>query len=297
MKRYNSVPLLILSALLLGMVLAACAREQNQTGGKMEIHELKMPQYEDNRTRKIRVWTPGGYDPADKTKRYPVMYMHDGQNLFDAATSYAGEWQADEAITQMMEEGYEGAIVVGIDNGPDRANELCPPWPRSIYDSITVTNPTGDKYTAFIVETVKPFVDSHYSTRPGRESTGIGGSSMGGLISFYMALEYPDIFSYALCFSPAFQIFEDGTLKQAVQKFDTGIPNVLPKIYLYSGGKDFEADFMPYVDFMYGALTGHGYPEEKLNTLVDPTQFHTESAWAEYFPEAYRWLVGFHPAQ
>lgn len=116
---------------------------------------------------------------------------------------------------------------------------------------------------------------------------------MGGLISFYIAEEYPEIFSYALCFSPAFQLFDDDTLKQAIQKFDTGAPDRLPKIYLYSGGKDFEAEFVPYIDFMYKALTEHGYPQEKLETLIDPTQLHTESAWAKYFPVAYQWLVGF----
>ncbi len=263
------------------------------TGGKMEMHEFNMTQYEDSRVRKIRVWTPDGYDPADKTKRYPVMYMHDGQNVFDAYTSFAGEWQVDEAIAQMITEGYEGAIVVGVDNGPDRTNELCPPWPRNDYGAGTIPNPSGDKYAAFLVETVKPFVDSHYNTRPERESTGVGGSSMGGLISFYIAVEYPEVFSYALCFSPAFQMFEDETLIQAAQRFNTETPDALPKIYLYSGGKDFEAEFMPYVDFMYGALTEHGYPKEKLDTLVDPTQLHTESAWAKYFPGAYRWLVGF----
>lgn len=263
------------------------------TGGKMEMHEFNMTQYDDNRVRKIRVWTPDGYDPADTSKRYPVMYMHDGQNLFDAYTSFAGEWKVDEAIAQMITEGYEGTIVVGVDNGPDRSNELCPPWPCNDYGAATVSNPTGDKYAAFIVETVKPFVDAHYNTRPGRESTGIGGSSMGGLISFYIAEEYPEIFSYALCFSPAFQLFDDDTLKQAVQKFDTEAPDRLPKIYLYSGGKDFEAEFVPYIDFMYKALTEHGYPQEKLETLIDPTQMHTESAWAKYFPVAYQWLVGF----
>lgn len=120
---------------------------------------------------------------------------------------------------------------------------------------------------------------------------------MGGLISFYIAGEYAETFSYALCFFPAFQIFEDDTLKQAARMFDTENQDGLPKIYLYSGGKDFEADFMPYVDFIYGALTGRGYPKDRLNTLIDPAQLHTESAWAEYFPDAYRWLVGFHPAQ
>lgn len=266
------------------------------TGGKMEMHEFNMTQYEDNRVRKIRVWTPEGYDPADTTKRYPVMYMHDGQNVFDAYTSFAGEWEVDEAVTQMISEGYEGTIVVGVDNGPDRTNELCPPWPRNEYGAGTIPNPTGDKYASFIVDTVKPYVDAHYNTRPERGSTGIGGSSMGGLISFYMAVEYPDVFSYALCFSPAFQMFEDDTLRQAAEKFDTSDPGLLPKIYLYSGGKDFEAEFMPYVGFMHDALIAHGYPAEKIDTLVDPTQLHTESAWAKYFPGAYRWLVDFEPA-
>jgi pullulanase len=116
-----------------------------------------MTQYSDNRSRLIRIWTPDGYDSTD-LQRYPVIYMHDGLNLFDTYTAFAGEWRIDETIGAMMDKGYEGAIVVGIDNGPERLNELTVDWPANSYDIV----PDGEKYAQFIVDTVKPYIDSNY---------------------------------------------------------------------------------------------------------------------------------------
>lgn len=267
---------------------------KNQTGmssvtsGTLETFKLDMPQYSDGRTRNIRVWLPEGYDPADTEKKYPVFYMHDAQNLFDSYTSFAGEWEVDEAISDMMVQGYEGSIVVGIDNSSDRINEYTPDWPN--VDSSTADDPSGDKYAAFIAETLKPYIDSHYNVRTDKESTGIGGSSMGGLISYYIALEYPDVFNQALVFSPSFWLFSKDTISDVIASKDFSDAADLPKMFLYVGG---EASIAPYIGFVKDAMIGAGYPEDKINTLADSTQSHSESAWAKYFPQAYQWLVNF----
>ena len=258
------------------------------TGGTLETFKLDMPQYSDGRTRNIRVWLPDGYDPENTEKKYPVFYMHDGQNIFDSYTAYSGEWQVDEAITDMISQGYEGAIVVGIDNSRDRINEYTPDWPD--VDSSTADDPSGDKYAAFIVETLKPYIDSHYNVRTDKESTGIGGSSMGGLISYYIGLEYPDVFGQVLAFSPSFWLFSENTISTVISSKDFSDTANLPKTFLYVGG---EASIAPYIGFVKDSMIEAGYPEEKINTLVDPTQGHNESAWSKYFPQAYQWLVGF----
>ncbi len=269
------------------------------TRGSLHIVTLDMPQYTEGRQRKIRIWVPDGYDAQDTTKTYPVLYMHDGQNLFDSYTSFSGEWRIDEAIGSLMDGGYDGTIVVGIDNSIDRLNELSPSWPRSSVGNPVITDPSGEKYAAFIVETVKPYVDAHFHTNPSRETTGIGGSSMGGVMSFFMAMTYPNVFSYAMLFSPAMQVYADQTSENFVQDLDFSNTDLLPRLYIYSGGTvaapgtipTGESTITPYVGIIRDALLDNDYPSAKIMTHTDPTKGHNEAAWATYFPIAYSWLL------
>ncbi|MGN0551722.1 MAG: alpha-amylase family glycosyl hydrolase [Acutalibacteraceae bacterium] len=274
------------------------------TSGTLETFTLDMPQYSDNRTRTIHVWLPEGYDSKNTDKKYPVFYMHDGQNLFDMYKSYAGEWMVDEAIADMMANGYEGAIIVGIENSADRWNEYSPEWDNvgsSLPNNSSagdyaqfVDNPSGDKYGEFIVNTLKPYIDSHYNVRTDKNSTGIGGSSMGGLISYYIGMKYTDVFGQVLSFSPAFWMYSEDTIASVVDSYDYSNIDNLPKIFLYTGGANqMEKDTIPYVDLVYNKMTENVYPENKLNTLTDTTKDHNEAAWSEYFPLAFKWLVGF----
>ena len=274
------------------------------TSGTLETFTLDMPQYSDNRTRTIHVWLPDGYDSENTDKKYPVFYMHDGQNLFDMYTSYAGEWMVDEAIADMMDNGYEGAIIVGIENSADRWNEYSPEWVNvgsslpnnSSGESYAqfVDNPSGDKYGEFIVDTLKPYIDRHYNVRTDKNSTGIGGSSMGGLISYYIGMKYPDVFGQVLSFSPAFWMYSEDTIASVVESYDYSNTDNLPKVFLYTGGANqMEKDTITYVDLVYNKMSENGYPEDKLSTLTDTTKDHNEAAWSEYFPLAYKWLVGF----
>ncbi|HYE53636.1 MAG TPA: alpha/beta hydrolase-fold protein, partial [Chitinophagaceae bacterium] len=152
-----------------------------------------MPQLK--RYRRIWVYLPPGYFIGNK--RYPVLYMHDGQNLFDDATAFSGEWGIDETLDSMKKH----CIVVGIDNGGlKRMNEYNP------YDNDRFGKGEGKQYLAFIVKTLKPFIDKKYKTLADKKNTHIAGSSMGGLISMYAAIVYPNVFGSAGVFSPSFWI-------------------------------------------------------------------------------------------
>ena len=270
------------------------------TCGKLETFEMSMPQFSDGRKRTIRVWLPDGYDAEDGEKKYSVLYMHDGQNLFDAATSFLGEWEVDESLTKLMKAGYESTIVVGIDNGAsERFNELSPKWKLSALGNGYISAPAGDKYADFIVNTVKPYVDEHFNTKPQREHTGVGGSSMGGIMSLYMAMEYADVFDYGIIFSPALHVYQDDALEKFLDKYDFASMQDLPKLYLFAGAKTGgsqpgspydEACITKYVDIIKNSLTGKSYPNGKIGTLIDQNAYHIESDWAKNFPTAMQWL-------
>jgi predicted alpha/beta superfamily hydrolase len=148
-----------------------------------------------NRTRRIWVYLPKGYKTS--RKKYPVLYMHDGQNLFDKATSFAGEWGIDEAMDSIK----NACIVVGIDNGGvKRMNEYNPNNTKQFGKG------EGKAYLAFIVNNLKPFIDKKYRTLADKQHTYMAGSSMGGLISFYAGLYYPQVFGALGVFSPSFWI-------------------------------------------------------------------------------------------
>ncbi|MCH5296205.1 MAG: hypothetical protein J1E85_00890 [Ruminococcus sp.] len=270
------------------------------TCGKLETIEMKMPQFSDGRKRTIRVWLPDGYDAEDSEKKYSVLYMHDGQNLFDAATSFLGEWEVDESLTKLMNKGYESTIVVGIDNGElERFNELSPSWELNALGKEYISAPAGEKYADFIVNTVKPYIDEHYNTKPQREYTGIGGSSMGGIMSLYMAMEYADVFDYGIIFSPAMHIYNEDVLDKFFDNYNFTAMRYLPKLYLFAGAKTGgsepgspydEACITKYVDIIKNDLTDRNYPEQIIGTLTDKNEYHIESTWAKFFPTALQWL-------
>jgi len=275
----------------------------------IEFIELNMTQYTDGRNRTIRVLLPDDYDRTNTKKRYPVLYMHDGQNLFDAScAAYGAAWEIGGAVSNIVRDGYGGVIVVGIDNGPDRFNELCPPWNNDqaeadsardrmrrfiSHDIPKSTEASGDRYAEFIVRTLKPHIDANYNTLPGREKTGVGGSSMGGLQSLFMALNYPDVFAYAICFSPALLVIGDENAGNAFDSIDISRRDALTKLYFYCGGGDeLERAFIPGCEFAANELINRGYPKERVFVRIDKEQPHNESAWAKHFPDAFKWAVG-----
>lgn len=238
---------------------------------------FEMPQLD--RTRRIWLYLPPDYETSGKS--YPVLYMHDGQNLFDAQTSFAGEWEVDETLNQLFDQGYPVPIVVGIDNGGgERINEYSP-WAHVGYGG-----GDGDLYMQFIVETLKPYIDDHYRTMPGRDYSGIMGSSMGAFISHYGALKYQDVFTKAGIFSPSYW-FSD-----SLWTF-TRLAGVEPEMrfYLMCGGNEGQGTIND-MSAMQDSLLALGMPENNLNFKIIPGGSHSESLWRQDFGEAYLWLFG-----
>lgn len=234
-----------------------------------------MPQL--NRTRRIWLYLPPDYETSGKD--YPVLYMHDGQNLFDLYTSFAGEWEVDETLNSLYNAGKEVPIVVGIDNGgADRIAEYTP-WPNQQYGG-----GDGDLYAQFIVETLKPFVDQNYRTKPQREFTGVMGSSLGGLISHYIGLKYQDIFSKAGVFSPSFW-FSDSSYIFAYQ---TG--KIHPMRYYMMGGTNESGGLVQQMNQMMDTLQAAGFTDPELFLKVVPGGQHNELLWRTQFGQAYQWL-------
>lgn len=222
--------------------------------------------------RDVIVWLPPGYE-TNTTARYPVVYMHDGQNIIDPATSSFGvDWGIDETVDRLIKsKAIQPVIVVGIYNTSDRMKEYVP-------------GEKGTAYMNFIVNQLKPFIDSTYRTRPDRENTIVGGSSAGGIISFMLVWEHPDVFSKAICMSPAFKIGGIDYVKvvQETKKKRQGV-----FFYIDIGGVGLETQLQPGVDEMIAALKAKGYTEGKDFVYVrDPAAKHFEADWAKRFPNA-----------
>lgn len=234
-----------------------------------------MPQL--NRHRRIWVYLPTDYHQT--SKRYGVLYMQDGQNLFQTNTSAFGEWGIDKTINKLEKKGHESAIVVGIDNGGEhRANEYAP-WNRPKFGG-----GEGLHYAQFVAHTLKRYIDEHFRTKPEREHTGIGGSSMGGLISFYAGLKYPEVFSKLAILSPSFwfnrQIFE--WTAQQPKRYATTICMVGSRTESSSMERD--------MSNMYWTLRNIGYNTEELVFELRNKGRHNEKFWSREFPTIYQTL-------
>jgi predicted alpha/beta superfamily hydrolase len=211
--------------------------------------------------------------------------MHDGQNVFDDATSFSGEWGVDEAIDTLGLKTKE-CIVVGIDNGGDkRLNEYCP-YDISL-NGIASNNKSnvgeGGKYVDFLVKTLKPFIDKKYRTLKDSKNTFTAGSSMGGLISMYAVLIYPKVFGGAGVFSPAFwvgpKIFDD--IKTKGKKVNA-------KIYFYAGDEEGES-MVPMTLRAFNEM--HKVSKSKMCEVIRAGGKHNEQRWRIEFPLFYEWMT------
>lgn len=230
-----------------------------------------------NRQRTVRIYVPPGY--ATSTKRYPVLYMHDGQNLFDNATAYAGEWGVDETLDELAQSQGLELIVVGIDNGgAQRMTEL------NAWDNTRFGKGEGKLYMDFIVDVVKPMVDAGYRTLPDREHTGVMGSSMGGLISHYAILQYPKVFSKAGIFSPAYWPGPEVFGLTATRP-----PATDARLALYMGGGEGDQAVNDY-QRMVAQLKAQAHPGSNLWVKLTPGAPHNEGAWRSEFAQAVSWM-------
>jgi predicted alpha/beta superfamily hydrolase len=228
-----------------------------------------------DRHRRVWIYLPESYGKSKK--KYPVLYMHDGQNVFDEATSAYGEWGVDEALDSLGTQHKE-IIVVAIDNGGDkRLNEYSP------YDMEKYGKGEGDQYVDFLVQTLKPYIDKHYRTKKDEKNTFIAGSSMGGLISFYAILKYPKVFGGAGVFSPAFWITPE--LKNIDREKAKKIKG---KIYFYAGQSESES-MVPDMLNVFEQMRMHS--KAKMQTVIRAGGKHNEPTWRKEFPLFYEYLI------
>jgi|SRR5690554_1206405 len=240
--------------------------------GEVKYHKNFYSGYLDNK-RDIIIWFPPSYKENSR-KRYPVLYMHDGQNIMDPKTSFAGvDWRVDETVTSLIKEKtIKEIIVVGIYNTKDRMEE----YSNSI---------KGNKYIQFIIDELKPFIDANYRTLSSRENTAVMGSSMGGLISFYLVWNFPDVFSKAGCLSSSFYFDDEHAIKM-VKNYSGPKKNI--KIYLDHGEDGIIGN-----QRMFCALTKKGFMIGKdIDYYYAPGAVHNEEAWAERLERPLRFLFG-----
>ena len=256
--------------------------------GNLRIHPFRSCVFRN--TRFVRVWTPPGFD-EHASRRYPVLYLNDGQNLFDPAIAFAGvHWQVGETATRLIAENRIPAlIIVGIDNtGKNRVREYIPYKSRDP----RLLHPLGARYPEFLQGEVMPLIERQYPILTGAENTGLGGSSLGGLITFYTAMLAPDVFGRVLVESPSLFVASRRILEQSRHR-----DHWSSRIYLGIGtrevgspGKD--AQTVADVQELAAILTNAGLNGKRLRVRIDEGAPHSESAWATRFPEALEFLYG-----
>ncbi|HYN86933.1 MAG TPA: alpha/beta hydrolase-fold protein [Ardenticatenaceae bacterium] len=259
--------------------------------GNLKVHKAVWSPELRNQ-RQILVYLPPSYDHGNK--RYPVIYMHDGQNLFDQATAYIEEWHVDETMEILSHEGLE-AIVVGIPNmGVERIDEYSP------FRGMRGRGGRGDVYLAFIADTLRPMINRDFRTLQDREHTGILGSSMGGLISLYAYFRYPAVFGFVGAMSPSLW-FAAGAIFSYVRK----APYIPGKLYLDVGTSEggeppsnknvlqtFSRRYASDVQRMYDILVQKGYhPDNSVQYVEEEGAAHHESAWARRLHVALRFFL------
>lgn len=284
--------------------------------GTVERIENFDSQYFDSRN--VDVWLPQGYDPQ---KSYPVLYMHDGQMLFDSSITWNNqEWGVDEVMGELIRNNQmEPCLVVGIWNsGETRHADYFPqkPFeslPQNIQDSlinavrqesdrpIFSTQIRSDAYLKFLVKELKPHIDNHYSTRKDRKHTFVAGSSMGGLISWYAMCEYPGVFGGAACLSTHWI----GTFRSENNPIPGAFMDYLKKhlpdpathkIYFDYGTKTLDATYEPYQKQVDTIMQSRGYGPENWKTMKFPGADHSEHAWRKRLDIPLTFLLGKNPS-
>lgn len=260
--------------------------------GIIYTFELEMVPYPDHRRRRILVWLPSDYDGE---KRFPVIYLHDGQGVFECGDG-RNKLQADRAVTGLRSEGFS-AIVVGIDNSEDRGAELTPPFERGGRGIVVnghriplIDEPSSTAtYAEFVVSTLKPLIDENFRTLPDPVHTCIGGISAGGSASYYMMLRNPEVFGRAIVCSPGFPMFDLTKLLSYLDEYDfTRLKD--HRIAFYNGDQGIDVTSVDYVLAVYRKFKEKGMDRLHSMYLLDTRQTHNEAAWAKYLPEMLHFL-------
>ena len=259
----------------------AAKRSTRAANVRILSDSFRLPQL-GGRPRRVWVYLPPGY--ARSHRRYPVLYLQDGQNVFDNATAFAGEWGVDETLNHLAATGQRPApgIVVAVDNGGEHRLDEYSPWVNAEYKK----GGEGSQYTDFLAFTLKPYVDAHYRTRPDAAHTAVAGSSMGGLLALYVGLKYPAVFGRVGVFSPAIWFAQDSLLA-----YERRRPAPLASRFYFVAGPAESETMLPLMAAARDALRARGVPASHLRLLAPADGRHAEWFWRREFGPAYRWLL------
>jgi predicted alpha/beta superfamily hydrolase len=253
--------------------------------GNLWLHELRSRIF--GNTRLLRVWLPPDYDGWGDT-RYPVLYLNDGQNLFDPATAFAGvHWRVGETATRLIaEQKIRPLIIVGIDNTKNRACEYIPYRSKDP----RVLRPMGKCYPDFLQREVMPLIEERYSISKGPENTGLGGSSLGGLIALYTQLATPGIFGRLLIESPSLFVANRKILKESTRFTSWPERTYLGMGTQETGDSEKNARIVADARELEAVFREAGLDEQRLKVRIEEGATHSEAAWAARFPEALEFL-------
>jgi enterochelin esterase-like enzyme len=297
---------LLLSAALLAALPSYAAQALQVDSGRVERLEQFPSRFID--ARNVDVWLPAGYDASAKDKRYKVLYMHDGQMLYDAATTWnKQEWQVDEVLGKLIREGkVPDTIVVGVWNSekyrhpeyfPQKALDFMPAEARrNITERALGGKPRADDYLRFLVQELKPAIDRKYATRTGRDDTAIMGSSMGGLISLYAISEYPEVFGAAGCVSthwlgagPQNAVMPLGFFNYMQARLPDPKTH---RIYMDHGDQTIDAYYGVHQAFADILVRERGYDDRHFLSKAYPGTDHSEKSWAARLATPLEFLLG-----
>ncbi|KLT70104.1 alpha/beta hydrolase [Flavobacterium sp. ABG] len=255
----------------LGTIFSSTAQESTASKN-VSTFTIEAPQLKT--TKKIWIYLPENYSTSIK-KKYPVFYMHDAQNLFDSKTSYAGEWNVDEKLDSLKAQ----VIVVGIEHGNDKRTDELTPYKNEKYGG-----GNADNYLEFIVKTLKPYIDKNYRTKPDVKNTTIMGSSLGGLVSYYAAFQYPKVFGKAGVFSPSFWFSND------IYTLTEKAPKIKTKFYFLCGDNE-DDDMVKDMTKMERLLDKNRcYCLHLTRSKIVKGGQHNEKLWRDNFVTAFLWL-------
>lgn len=268
-RQFLSICFLVIMLIICLPMTAQTTKTQN-----VSLFSIKSPQLDT--IKQIWVYLPEEYKTSEK--KYPVLYLQDAQNLFDDSTSYAGEWKVDEILDSLKLK----LIVIGIEHGNEKRIDELTPYAHPEYKG-----GQADKYLDFILNSLKPRVDSLYRTSITAENTFIGGSSLGGLFSYYATLKHPEIFGKAIIFSPSFWFSED--IFDLTESLDS---TSLSKnqFYFRTGEKESET-MVPLMFKVKELLSSKLKSETQINIDSIPEGEHNEAFWSQLFPDAALWLM------
>lgn len=264
------------------IVLLFCIKSHAQSTASKQVSTFTIEAPQLNTQKKIWVYLPKDYQNSKKS--YSVIYMHDAQNLFDAETSYVGEWKIDEYLDSINS---NESIIIGIEHGNEKRIDELTPFVNEKYGG-----GKGDLYLSFIIETLKPYVDLNYRSLTDNENTIIWGSSLGGLMSLYAVIKYPETFGKAGIFSPALWINKNDIF-ELVKNSDIN-PN--HKFFFLVGSKEGESmeiasEMVSDQHDMAKLLSDKGIDNRNIMDKVVPNGRHNETLWSTNFAETYQWLI------